>query len=94
MIIINNINFTNREIDIIACLLNDRSTKKIASFLLISNRTVENHISNIMTKLKCNSRENIIDFLEKSEQLPLLKNHYSNILIKIKFEFELKKLLQ
>lgn len=90
--IINNINFTNREIDIIACLLSGRSTKKIASLLFISHRTVENHIRNIMTKLECSSREHIIDFLEKTEQLPLFKTRYANILIKIKFESELKKI--
>ena len=63
---INGINFTQREIDIIAFTLTRRSSKTIAPLLSISPRTVENHISNIMMKLECNSREAIIDFIEKS----------------------------
>ncbi len=90
--IINNIPFTNREIDVVACLLGGRSTKKIALFLLISPKTVENHIHNIMLKLGCNSREHIIDHLEKSENFSILKEHYARILIKIAFELELKKI--
>ena len=88
---INGIHFTAREIDVVACLLGGRSTKKIAAFLLISSKTVENHIHNIMLKLRCSSRENIIDFLEKSENFSRLKKHYANILIKIAFETALKK---
>lgn len=90
--IINNIRFTSREIDIIACILGGRSYKKIASFLSISPKTVEIHARNIMAKLKCNSREGIIDFIEKSDKFTLIKNHYANLLIKATFELELKKL--
>ncbi len=89
---INNINFTSRELDIIACLLAGRAAKKTASFLSISPRTVEMHLRNIMAKLGCNSRESIIDFIEKSDKFILIKSHYSNLLIKITFELELKKL--
>lgn len=87
-----NIRFTNREIDVISCLLAGRSGKKIASFLSISPKTVENHIRNIMVKLECNSRENIIDFLEKSESFHSFKQHYSKILVQMAFELELKKI--
>ena len=90
--IINNIHITSREFDIIACLLGGRSTKKIASFLLISTNTVEAHIRNIMQKTGCTSRENIIDFLEKSERFALLKQHYAKMLVKSIFELELKKI--
>lgn len=88
---INSVIFTNRELDIISCLISGRSTKKIASFLELSPKTIEVHIRNVMLKLKCNSRENIIDFLEKTEQFSFLKRHYNNILSKITFELELKK---
>ena len=54
---INNIKFTQREIDIISFIVNGRSTKKIASYLSISPKTVENYVRNIMLKLECNSRE-------------------------------------
>lgn len=77
---INGIQFTSREIDILACILGGRTTKKIASFLGLSPKTVENYISNIMLKIQCNSRMSIIDFLEKSDKFPLLKNHYMTLL--------------
>lgn len=90
--IINNIRFTPREIDMLACLLNARSTKKIASFLSIYPKTVRNHIHNIMIKLGCNSRDSILDFMERSEKLALLKDHYSNLMIKVSFEQSLKEI--
>ena len=84
--IISNKRLTNREIDVIACLVGGRSNKKAASFLGISPKTIENHIHNIMLKLGCASRESIIDFLEKSEEFSSLKEHYLSILIKVIFE--------
>ena len=63
---INSVKFTPREIDIIAFISSGRSGKKTASFFSISPKTVENHTHNIMIKLQCNSRESIIDFIEKS----------------------------
>lgn len=44
---IKGINFTCREIDVIACILHGRVTKKIAIFLSISYKTVETHVRNI-----------------------------------------------
>jgi len=68
---IKDINFTHREIDIIACVLHNRGEKKTASLLSISPRTVSAHIHNVMLKLGCNSREHLIDFIEKSGKLLL-----------------------
>ena len=65
--IINGINLTQREVDVISCIINVRGTKKIATILSISLRTVERHIHNIMLKSRCNSQEGIKDFVEKSE---------------------------
>lgn len=83
-------NFTQREIDIISCLLNGRAAKKIASFLNISSRTVETHIRNIMDKIDCHSKECIIDFIERSDKYTTLKLYYSAILILKEFENTLK----
>jgi DNA-binding CsgD family transcriptional regulator len=89
---INAINFTNREIDVIACILGGRSPKKIASFLAIATRTVEIHIRNIMLKIGCNSRESIIDFIERTNKLEEFKKHYFALLINLAFIKELKKI--
>lgn len=83
---INGIKFTLREIDILAFMLHGKSTKKTAALLLISPRTVENHIRNIMVKIECNSREAIIDFTEKSKEVSLLKKYYLNLRIEAEFK--------
>lgn len=89
---INGVKFTSREIDVLACILEERSAKKIASFLSISPKTIEKHIHHIMLKLECNSRESIKDFLESSPERFFLKNHYTNLSFKIILEKKLKEL--
>lgn len=78
---INRVTFTSREVDIIACIINVRRVKKIANILNISPRTVEGHIKNIFAKTSLNSQEDIKDFVEKSPQLVLIKQHYADLLI-------------
>jgi len=89
---INGIKFTPREIDIIAFVLNGRSGKRTAAFLLVSPKTVEARTSKIMGKLKCHSREGIIDFVEKSGSLTAFKLYYESLLINAAFEKILKEL--
>jgi DNA-binding CsgD family transcriptional regulator len=84
---INEVNFTKREIDILSAMVSGRGIKNISSLLSISTRTVEAHMYNIMRKLECNSREGIIDFIEKSNYYSEIKKHYLNIL-KIKTNHE------
>lgn len=81
--------FTRREVDIIACLLCGRAAT-IPSFLSIATRTVETHIHNIMLKIECNSRENIIDFIEQSGKQHLVKAHYQRLAGDVHFEKKLK----
>ena len=89
---IDGIKFTRREIDIIAFIVSGRSAKKIASFLSLSSKTVENYTHNIMVKLGCNSREVIIDFIERSGVLPIVRIYYSNFLDNMVFEKYLKNI--
>lgn len=89
---INNISFTPREIDILACILSGRTAKKIASFLLIAPKTVENHIRNILLKLDLRTQAGIIDFIEKSGKYSLVKQYYLGLLVKDAFEKTLVKL--
>jgi tetratricopeptide (TPR) repeat protein/DNA-binding CsgD family transcriptional regulator len=90
--VINGVAFTRREVDMIACILSGRSTKKIASILSISPNTVENHIHNIMLKLGCRSQEYIIDYVEQSQQYDTLKIYYYWLKIHSLFEGILKKI--
>lgn len=91
---INNVNFTRREIEIIAFFVSGRSAKKAASFFSISPKTVENHTHNIMLKLHCNSREGIIDFVEKSDKLGVLRKFYTALLAQTVFAKYLKDIAQ
>jgi tetratricopeptide (TPR) repeat protein/DNA-binding CsgD family transcriptional regulator len=83
---INGISFTHREIDIITAIIHMRGAGKIASLLSISTRTVETHTANIMRKMDINSRERIIDFIEKAGHLPWINKHYNNLLIQTEFK--------
>lgn len=90
--VIQDIPFTRREIDIIACLHSGKTNKKIALFLSIAPKTVENHIRNITLKLHDRTQISIIDFIEKSNKFLLIQKHYSKLLAHSIFESELKKI--
>jgi len=87
---LNGIKFTPREMDIIASIIHMRGASKIASLLSISTRTVEAHTANIMRKIDANSREGIIDFIERAGHPPWIHKHYRNLLT----QTELRKLLR
>lgn len=88
--IIDGVRFTRREVDIMACLLHVRNTGKIASLLNISSTTVITHIKHIMEKLKCSSRESIIDFIEGPQNLGLIKQYYASLITHVAFEKSLR----
>jgi DNA-binding CsgD family transcriptional regulator len=89
---INGIKFTPREVDIISFMCSGRSGKKTASFFSLSPKTIENHNRNIMGKLECNSREDVIDFLEKSGKSSIIKKYYLQLLVQSEFEKTLRKI--
>lgn len=91
---INGISFTPREIDVIACLLNGRGTKIISQLLSIGEKGIETHKSNIMRKLGCSSKENIIDFIEQSNKLSAFKQHYLTLLSQTIFERHLQQIFK
>lgn len=92
MIFIGEIYFTTREFDVLSCMLNARGSKKISNILLISPRTVEVHIQNIMLKIGCNSQDSVIDFIEKSDKSSHARQHYMDLLVNASFEQILKKI--
>lgn len=62
---------TKREKEIFNLLVTNKSTKQISDELLISEKTVRNHISNVIGKLGVESRTQAI--------ITLLKNGMINI---------------
>ncbi|WP_128893697.1 helix-turn-helix domain-containing protein [Longirhabdus pacifica] len=51
---------TNREREVFELLVKDKTTKEIAMELYISEKTVRNHISNVMQKLNVKGRSQAV----------------------------------
>ncbi len=66
----NNI-LTNREKEIFNLLITNKTTKEIANELNISEKTVRNHISNVMQKLGVVSRSYAVIELIKLNELSI-----------------------
>ena len=62
---------TGREQEVFELLILNKSTKEIADFLGISEKTVRNHISNTMQKLGVKGRAQAVVELLKLEELTL-----------------------
>jgi LuxR family transcriptional regulator of spore coat protein len=59
---------TNREKEVFELLVLNKSTKEIADFLNISEKTVRNHISNAIQKLEVKGRaQAVVELLKLGE---------------------------
>ena len=64
---------TKREKEIFQLLIDNKTTKDISSILNISEKTVRNHISNVMQKLDVINRSNAIIELIKLNEISIKK---------------------
>ena len=62
---------TNREKQIFELLINNHTTKEIASILRITDKTVRNHISNVILRLDVNGRTQAIIKLIQMKELKI-----------------------
>ena len=62
---------TTREKEVFELLVSGLTTKEIASSLKISEKTVRNHISNVMQKLGVKGRANAVIELLKLNEIEL-----------------------
>ena len=62
---------TKREKEIFDYLIMNMTTKEIASSLMISEKTVRNHISNVMQKLGVKGRSSAVIELLKLDEIRL-----------------------
>ncbi len=76
---INGICFSERELDVIACLICGKTSKNIANILQISPNTVNTHIRNIALRIHKNSKSDIIKFIENSPEYKNLRQRYDKI---------------
>ena len=65
---------TKREKEIFQLLIENKSTKDISNILKISEKTVRNHISNVMQKLDVINRSNAIIELIKLNEINIKKS--------------------
>jgi len=65
---------TKKEKEIFELLIENKSTKDISSILKISEKTVRNHISNVMQKLDVINRSNAIIELIKLNEIKIKKS--------------------
>lgn len=89
--IISGISFTDKEINLIACLLSGKTIQEIAPLLQkapkteIAVKTLWNCSSSIAKKLRDAKQGKIIHFIEKSDKFLIIKQHYTNLLIRHSF---------
>ena len=62
---------TKREREVFDLLIENRSTKEIADLLFISEKTVRNHISNVMQRLNVKGRAQAVVELLKLQEISL-----------------------
>ena len=62
---------TNREREVFELLVQDKTTKEIAGQLFISEKTVRNHISNVMQKLGVKGRSQAVVELVRFGELEI-----------------------
>ncbi|MET3290613.1 helix-turn-helix domain-containing protein [Brevibacillus fluminis] len=62
---------TNREREVFELLVQDKTTKEIAGQLFISEKTVRNHISNVMQKLGVKGRSQAVVELVRLGELKI-----------------------
>ena len=65
---------TKREKEIFQLLIENKSTREISNILNISEKTVRNHISNVMQKLDVINRSNAIIELIKLNEINIKKS--------------------
>jgi two-component system nitrate/nitrite response regulator NarL len=64
------LNLTNRELQIIECIIQHLSNKEIAAKLFISERTVETHLKNIYRKTNTKGVATLVQFVKEHKLLP------------------------
>ncbi len=62
---------TNREKEVFELLVLNKSTKEISDYLGISEKTIRNHVSNVMQKLNVKNRSGAILELIKLGEISL-----------------------
>ncbi|MEN8235946.1 MAG: tetratricopeptide repeat protein [Pseudomonadota bacterium] len=90
--VIQGIEFTRRQIDVMACIVSGWDVKSVAARLAIAPSTVETHINTVGQKIGSSGRHSIRKFIERSGKDDLLRQHYKQLTVQVNFEKELKEI--
>ncbi len=85
---------SSREIDVLACMLENQASKKISQILDIKQKTADTHITHIMQKMSKNSRTNVIEFVKNSPNSGIIHQHYFDLIEAFEFKKALQKIKQ
>ncbi len=79
------VNLTSREVTCVILLLRGKTAKEIAKAMVISHRTVEEHLTNIKKKVGCWSKSQLISYIYESNFFQLLEEmkHLGGMTIKL-----------
>ena len=66
---------SDREMEVLACVVKGMSNKEIASFLEISHQTVKNHVTSILRKFSVEDRTQAVVYALNRGWIKLLDNH-------------------
>jgi len=84
--VIEDVKFSRREIDVMACLFKGRTAKKIGLILSVAPKTVATHLRSIMLKLNVGSKEGVLDFIETAHKTSIFQAYYHAFLLSLSFE--------
>lgn len=83
---------SSREIDVLACMLENQASKKIAKLLNIKQRTADAHVTHIMQKMGKNARSSVIDFVKQGPCASQIKGHYIELLQTFEFREAIERI--
>lgn len=75
----NKVKITNREIDCLSHLLQNRNAAETAKIMNLSRRTVESYLDNIRLKLNCDSKSELYQQIVSDKYLRVLRLNMNNI---------------
>lgn len=70
---------TERETEVLAAMARGRANPEIAAELVLSERTVRNHVSRIYTKLGVGNRVEAVLWWTQQDRCPICRDHGSGV---------------
>lgn len=90
---INDIRFTQKQIDVLSCLIQKYTYKSIADILQIGSvSTIKTHVRIIKDLIRVNSVDDIINFINRSGRRKQIQTYFFHVYAQSLFESKVKKI--